>query len=717
MPSTKQLTTVLKKIPGYLLIAAAVAAAVFESQALLELIPEKLMTPSFQSVSIMSVMVSAISGLFWGTVLLIVFRIGRGMYEARIRSGRSAMFIGAFVYSLFTAPFVLIYLLSWNLLQQTGRFAGWEVVQFSVRNKYMLWQYLTDAEAANRELLIRCGILVGVVLPLIYLFSALVASVANRQRVKDNLTRVWCGCAIAILAGLILVLQGQSPTLRSMQLGHLSSASNPVVSLAASAWESYSLAPIEPVLTAEDLVQQDVEWSAPSFGPTPPVIVVAIESLRHDVVHLTHQGQEVTPNLNRLAKAGIEWKRAYAQSTHSDYADVCIVSSLYPLRTRMHHFYGPRDPWPKTRIYDLLKPAGYSTAIISSQNEAWGGMEAFLDSENLDLFYHPERSDEVDLQVHSKKDPGFNQELEAGALVAGKFPDFHTTDKAIEWVREQATAGSPFFLSLNFQSSHFPYLVPDSAARPFVPHELGDEVSFMSYPQEKTAAVRNAYYNGIHECDRQLGRLIDALDEMQLLDEAILLVVGENGEAFHENGSVGHAREPVEPALHVATVIHAPQFVKPRVEEYPLEHVDLMPTVLGMMEWPAHPNFQGVNVLAEDRMAARERLMFFHVLSPAAQADAVLFGGRWKYVSNRQLNTNNLFDIEKDPGERTDIMDDQPKLASYLHTTLKEWRERQLAYYHYPDYFTTSFPPKAPRWHPVKKAAVAGDANDDANES
>ena len=701
MPSAKTLVTTVKWTPGIILVGAASYRAVYEGRTLLEHVPDRLSSWTTTA------LIVGIVGIVWTTVVIAVLRIGRGMNKARTQNGPFAALIGALIYSLITAPIVIVYLVSWNLFHQTGRFAGWEVINFAARNKYLLWQYLSDAEAANRELLVGCIILVGLVLPVIFLMSAVSASAEGEEKAKGVMARVWCGFAIAIMVGLISVFQGKSPILRSMQLGHLSTSTNPLVAMVTSIWESYSLHPIEAVLTAEELVDQHVEWTHPEEGPRPSIIVVAVESLRHDIVHLKHQGKEVTPNLNRLATAGLQWKRAYAQSTHSDYADVCIVSSLYPLRTRTHHFYGPNDPWPKTRIYDVLKPAGYATAIISSQNEAWGGMDAFLNSDNLDLFYHPEVAGEKELQIRPTMDPGFNQELEAGTLVAGKFPDFHTTDKAIEWIKEQTAEEKPFFLSMNFQSSHFPYLIPDSAKRPFTPHELDDEISFMSYPEEKTEQVRNAYYNALHESDRQLGRLVKALMKLKVLRNTILLVVGENGEAFHENGSVGHAREPVEPVIHVATVMFAPKYVTRGVEDYPLEHVDLMPTILGMMGWPPHPNFQGINALAEDRMAARERLLFFHVLSPAAKADAVLFGGRWKYVRNQRSQFDQLFDVVNDPGETTDIIDDQAKLADYLRSTLEKWRGRQLAYYHYPEYFTKSYPPQAPRWEPVKKEDVA----------
>jgi len=430
------------------------------------------------------------------------------------------------------------------------------------------------------------------------------------------------------------------------------------------------------------------------------VIFVAIESLRHDVVHLVHQGREVTPHLNALTRNGIQWTNAYSQSTHSDYADVCIVSSLYPLRTRNHHYYRTGDPWPKTLAFDVFKRAGYDTAIISSQNEAWGGMDQFLETKNLDLFYDSNRSGAP--TITSEKDPGFAYERSIGTFSAGSLDDQHTMDTAMAWIEQRFRASTPFFLSMNFQSSHFPYELPEQTAQPFQPCKLDADVSFMGYPREKTHKVRNAYYNGIHNCDRQLGRLVEALRRAGKLDQVVLVVMGENGEAFHENGSVGHAREPVEPAIHVATVMHAPQFLQPRVESYPFEHGDLLPTVLGLLDWPRHPNFQGIDALDEHldpRPTLEQRLLYFHVNSPAAHVDAVQWAGRWKYVWDHRTDIGRLFDLETDPEEATDVASEHPQIAQRLSQAVRDWRKRQLAYYHFPIYYRTHYPPAPPRLH------------------
>jgi arylsulfatase A-like enzyme len=350
------------------------------------------------------------------------------------------------------------------------------------------------------------------------------------------------------------------------------------------------------------------------------------------------------------------------------------------------------------RIYDLLKPRGYATAIISSQNEAWGGMSHFLASPNLDLFYHPETGRAKTLV--DPKDPGFAKEVATGGLLAGKFPDAHTTDRAIAWIKKQTKAGKPFFLSMNLQSSHFPYLMPDEVPRPFAPCELSADSSFVSYPREQVETVRNAYFNGVHECDRQIGRLVAALDSLEQLDNTILVVTGENGEAFYECNLVTHAREPIEPVIHVTCILHAPNYLPPQVEDYPFEHVDLVPTVLGLAGLPSHPNFQGIDILAPGRPPAETRLTFCHVQSSLAEADAIMLGGRWKLTMDRRNDRTTLHDVLHDSLQAVNLIDEQPTLAAQLRAVLMRWREQQLAYYHFPAYYLKYFPPRPPEWTP-----------------
>jgi arylsulfatase A-like enzyme len=454
---------------------------------------------------------------------------------------------------------------------------------------------------------------------------------------------------------------------------------------------------IEPVLDGSELVPLDAAAWQPAVPAKhgPSVIFLAVESLRHDIVGLTHQGLEVMPNLNRLAQAGVHFPRAYTQSTHSDYADPCLVSSLYPLRSPRHHYYSRNDPWPKTLIWDLLSPAGYATAIISAQNEKWGGMDKFLETPGLDLYYDAERS-QLGMPV-DVRDSGFAQEIQAGRLSGGSLLDSHVMDVAIAWIGSRVAEGKPYFLSMNLQSSHFPYSIPADLPRPFQPSAIDFDASFSYYPPEKAPVVRNAYYNALQEVDRQLGRLVEALRQLGQLDDTLLMVMGENGQAFHENGVVSHAGVPVEPVVRVALVMHAPQRLPPRVDEYPVELIDLPPTVLGLIGQPPHPNFQGIDVFASPRPAIEDRVLYFHTENPLCRSDALLYQGRWKLIHDRERGISVLFDVVADPGESNNLIDRHPELARRLRSTLTRWRQRQLAYYHFPFYYLSHYPPQPPR--------------------
>ena len=182
-----------------------------------------------------------------------------------------------------------------------------------------------------------------------------------------------------------------------------------------------------------------------------------------------------------------------------------------------------------------------------------------------------------------------------------------------------------------------------------------------------------------------------------MIDDTIFVVVGENGEAFHENNTVGHAREPYEPAIHVATVMFGPKYFQPRSEDYPLEHVDLLPTLFARIGLTPHPNFQGIDVLAADRPPLEQRLLFCHVISPASTADSILWAGRWKYMWDHLRKKPSLYDLKNDPGEANNLATRLPDLSDALQKQLIQWRDRQLAYYHFPKYYRNFYPPKPPR--------------------
>ncbi|HTS19221.1 MAG TPA: sulfatase [Verrucomicrobiae bacterium] len=578
-----------------------------------------------------------------------------------------------------------LYGLSWGVYLRTSRFPDGEAVSFAVGNFRLLWLYVRQAE--HGIWYVAAAILVAVAGAAIaggrWLSDGRWSTPDNPAELRYAQRVTWYCLGIAVSLLFLQSSVGRDIATVRRERDAVRNYLDPVVTMAGSWITSQVYERVEPCINPSELrpLSQIDAWNKTSrITNRANVILITVESMRHDVIGLHVQGTEVMPMVDELASGGVCFTRTYSQSSHSDYANTALYSSLFPLRTVRHLYFHDDDPWPKTLIYDLLKRAGYATAVVSSQNERWGQMDNFLKSPLLDLFYDP---------VHGGG-------LSRGPLNFDNLPDSQTMDRALAWVAEQNTKATPFFLGLNLQTSHFPYTLPADAEKPFEPATIDFPVGFFEYPADKVEIMRNAYYNALHECDRQIRRLIDALRRDGLLSRTVILISGDHGEAFYERGYVTHAREPIEPVIRTACVLYAPGVVTPRVDDYPVELVDVLPMFLTTLGLPAYPGFQGIDVLASDRPPLNRRMLFIHTDNPSTRTDGVLWMGRWKYVHDRLHDEESLFDVESDSGEASELSARYPALLRSLREVTQTWRRRQLAYYQFPMYYEHYLPPAPP---------------------
>jgi len=630
-----------------------------------------------------------------------------------IDAGAGVLAAGALFTGLFT------YAASWLAMWRLGIFADGNAIYFAARNLKMLLHYVAQAEPAiGRGLASAVLVCAG-----LSYFIVRLGRRANLQNLEHLPWRLADGClAIALAASTsagAAVFYGDGPD-SAERVKEWWNQTRPGRSFAI----AYRLNPIVTAAAGQFIVGDEdraVELLPGELGPlraarpdrateAPPklsLILIEVESLRQDVLFLKHQGREVTPALNRLAAGGLNFTRAYAASTHSNYADPALLSSLYPLRVRRHHYYSVADPWPKALVYDVAKQHGCATAVISSQNETWGGMDAFLKSPNLDLLFDSRSSDGPKYVADS--DVTFAR-YAAATHSAGKLDDRHTVARAIDWLGECQQSGRPFCLSVNLQSSHFPYVLLSDTPRPFAPAKLDFFASFVSYPLDKVPIVKNAWYNALSYIDKQLQALVDFLDKSGLRETTLLVVVGDNGECFYENGYSTHAGPPFEPAIHVPLVMNCPGAIEPREEDYLTQAIDVVPTALALMGLPPSPCFQGANVLAADRMPAERRIALVHNHTLVrATADAIVTAAGWKYVYDRKTKNGELFDLRIDPGEQNPVQAKHSAVAQTLDRILQRWRSVQLAYYARPDYYGIYYPPPPPRLSDADLAIVERD--------
>ncbi|MCA9007386.1 MAG: sulfatase [Planctomycetaceae bacterium] len=649
-----------------------------------------------------------LSVLTWASVSWMLWWLLSLYRSAELGKTRSVMLVSMLVICL--SGGLLFYVCSWVFFWRTGAFLDGESLIFGGSNLLMMSHYLWQAE--------QLSLVLAALVCLVGIFLA-VYGFKRFDRVRDSLPQDWSSAKIGrrtvfltveLVFVLVLISSLNQNSLRATvewwkHAGpdcdyELQTRLNPVLTLTVkSAMQVWQNGELDGELTVEEAgpprstvykVNQSLVDSKDRYS----VIFIAIEALRNDVVLLEHQGQEVMPHLNQLARQGMNFTRSYAQSTHSNYADPCLFSSLYPLRTTAHHYYSRTDPWPKVMLYDVLKQYGYATAIYSSQNETWGHMDAILESPDLDVFFDS-RSYEGATQV-ADKDVGFARYARE-AHIAGKLDDAITMERAIDWISEQEKKQQPFVLCMNLQSSHFPYELPPGQTGPFQPAMIDFPASFVSYPKDKIPVMRNAYYNSLYYIDEQIGKLVAYLDAHHLREKTILVLAGDQGEAFYENGFPTHAGPPFEPTLRTALVIDVPNKKTAQTVDYLTQAIDIVPTICGLLGIPAHPCFQGIDVLSPERPEEERRLAFVHCQSSIGKSDAVISGTGWKLIHNREKETTSLYNLNDDPGETTNVLQEQPEIAQQLAGLLQQWRRQQLLYYQNPASYGLYYPPRTPK--------------------
>jgi arylsulfatase A-like enzyme len=278
--------------------------------------------------------------------------------------------------------------------------------------------------------------------------------------------------------------------------------------------------------------------------------------------------------------------------------------------------------------------------------------------------------------------------------IAGKLDDALTIGSAIDWLRNQHRSGRQFFLSLNLQTSHFPYELANKGNGPFAPAMIDFKSSAIGYPADKTPIVRNAYYNALAYIDQQIDRLMQALEDDGIRDQTIVAITGDHGEAFNEAGYSGHALMPLETVLKVGLVLNCPSSIHPGEEEYLAQSVDVVPTLIGLLGIGQHPAFQGIDLFSRTRPPNRERLLFIHCCNPLVDMDAVVTGNGWKYIVNRKSNRAKLLFQPTDFAKHADQSDANRAIAAELAETLEAWRLQQLLYYSRARYYVYYYPPR-----------------------
>jgi arylsulfatase A-like enzyme len=343
-----------------------------------------------------------------------------------------------------------------------------------------------------------------------------------------------------------------------------------------------------------------------------------------------------------VAEAGhaLVYDSFYAHVGLSANSLAALGLSVYPYMTWREYTQDYPD-FPGETLADVLGPRGYRTAFLTS---------SFLDYVGVDEFLRNRGFDEL---------RGWNELSAGSATTSWGGDDRVLVDRTLEWIDRDRER--PFFGLLWTQQSHHPY--DPAEGQPEVDYFAG-----RSLPPDDWDLGR--YLNTIAEVDRQLGRLFAGLRERGLADDTLVVVTGDHGECFGApHRTWGHGARLYQEGVNVPLMLWNPRLFAgggrpPTVGG----HVDVSPTVLDVLGIPVPASWEGRSVLAPERPP---RAYFY------AANDDYLLGlreGPFKYIYNVTRGREELYDLERDPDEQTNIAGVYPGRCLVYRQRLAAWK-------------------------------------------
>ena len=299
------------------------------------------------------------------------------------------------------------------------------------------------------------------------------------------------------------------------------------------------------------------------------VVFIVIDMLRSDRLSAYGYPRETSPVMDALAGTGIRFANVEAQSSWTKASMASMWTGMYPERTGIQRFFHAMPQEAKLPA-EIFKDAGYRTAGI--WRNGWVANN-FGFGQGFDLYIRP-RQVRPEHQVR-RLPPGLRS-------LPGT--DMDATLSAIEFMT--GTVNDPFFLYIHYMDIH-QYLYTDLSPN------FG--TSFSDF-----------YDSSIFWTDYNVGRIMQALQELGLIDKTVVVVVSDHGEAFFEHGIEGHARNLYREVLETPWMIFLPwELEEGVVVEQPVANIDVWPTLLDLVGLPALLGAEGESMVPLIQAAAR----------------------------------------------------------------------------------------------------------------
>ncbi|MEW6320944.1 MAG: sulfatase-like hydrolase/transferase, partial [Acidobacteriota bacterium] len=370
------------------------------------------------------------------------------------------------------------------------------------------------------------------------------------------------------------------------------------------------------VVAAAIVGWQFAERSKPVAGP---IILISIDTLRADRLPVYGYAGGETPAIDELARSSVVFERAYAHSPQTLPSHASMLTGRLPFEHGVRDNVGFTLSEQHPSLATLLSARGFETGA---------GVSAYVLRAETGI---GRGFGTYDAEI----DPG---PADAPATLVARDGSV-TVDNAIRWL--EGRGGERFFQFLHLYEPHAPYA-----------------------PPPRFGAAAHPYDGEIAYADSLVGRITEHLKRRGLFDRALIILTADHGEGLGDHGEQEHGLFLYDEAVRVPLLVKMPEARRSpdgplRRVTAPVQHIDLVPTVLDLVRAPVPPGLRGRSLRGmlerEDAELAPQGIyaeaMYGRLQFGWAELQS-LTDDRFRYIRAPRAE---LYDLANDPDERVNL--------------------------------------------------------------
>ena len=444
-------------------------------------------------------------------------------------------------------------------------------------------------------------------------------------------------------------------------------------------------------------------------------IHIIMDDLRTEGLKAYDDDEAVTPNIDRLAREGVVYKKAFANFPSCGASRASFLTGLRPTPTRFTRYDARIDedaPGIRT-LPHYLKENGYITVSLGKiihrrgdTDDAWsippwdakymeGNRSSYMNyskEENVEAYITSCKKRKICSPSGSGKGPAY----EWNDVPDNQYIDGKTAIAAIETLEQLKAADMPFYIAVGFVKPHLPFAAPqkywdlyDRDKIEFSPipdkpkdapnqawHQSGELREWYdgipdvpsrwvdNVPPETARILRHGYYASTSYADAQMGKVLDALDRLDLSDNTVVIFTGDHGFSLGDH-TLWNKHSLFTLATQSPLIIRKPGGEKNKSVPGVVEYLDIYPTVTELANLPTPDHLEGESLVEtlEDADSLTKPAVYTRY-----HAGENIHTDRYSYsawFSGGRITEHMLYDHENDPLETVNLVND-PEYKSVM---------------------------------------------------